>query len=71
MRQPIRMEVCLLNTGAYEKEESAQNGKHKTPAHLGRTMLCHFSHRYRRLYATSLRLCDGVGAVNDAMYAAF
>jgi hypothetical protein len=51
MRQPIRMKVCLLNAGADEKKEGAHDGKQETPAHLGRTMLCHLSHLYRRLYA--------------------
>jgi hypothetical protein len=45
------MKVRLLNAGADEKKEGAHDGKQKTPAHLGRTMLCHVSHLHRRLYA--------------------
>jgi hypothetical protein len=59
MRQPIRMEVRLLNAGAYEKKEGAHDGKQKMPAHVGRTMLCHFSHLHPRLYATSAAILSG------------
>ena len=44
MRQPIRMKVCLLNAGAYEKKEGAHDGRQKVSAHIGRPILCHLSH---------------------------
>ncbi len=47
MGQAIGMKVRLLNAGAYKKKEDAHNGEQKAPAHLGRTMLCHLSHRHR------------------------
>jgi hypothetical protein len=49
MRQPIRMKVRLLNAGADEKKEGTHDGKQEMPAHLGRTMLCHFSHLYPKI----------------------
>lgn len=52
--QPIRMKVRLLNAGAYEKKDGAHDGKQKTPARIGRPILCHFSHLYRILYATAI-----------------
>jgi hypothetical protein len=51
VRQAIGMKVRLLNADAHEQKEYAHNGKQETPAHLGRTMLCHPSHLHRRLYA--------------------
>jgi hypothetical protein len=52
MCQPIRMEMRLLNAGAYEKEDGAHNGKQKISAYFGRAILCQFPHLYRILYAT-------------------
>jgi hypothetical protein len=51
MRQPIRMKVCLLDAGADEKKDGAHDGKQKMSASFARTVLCHFSHLYRILYA--------------------
>jgi hypothetical protein len=62
MRQPIGMKVRLLNAGAYEKKEGAHDGKQKMPAHFGCTMLCHLSHVYPRLYATSAAILRGAAA---------
>jgi hypothetical protein len=70
VRQPIRMKVRLLNAGADEKKEGAHDGKQKTPAHLGRTMLCHVSHLHRRLYAVFVATLRRVEAANCAICAA-
>jgi hypothetical protein len=59
MGQPIGMKVHLLNAGAYEKKEGARDGKQKTPARLGRTMLCRLPHPHPRLYATSAAILSG------------
>jgi len=50
--QPIRMKVRLLNAGADEKKDGAHDGKQKTSARIDPSILCHFSHLYRILYAT-------------------
>jgi hypothetical protein len=51
MCQPIRMKVRLLDGSANEKKDGAHDGKQKISACFGRTILCHFSHLYRILYA--------------------
>jgi hypothetical protein len=71
MRQAIGMKVRLLNAGADEKKEGAHDGKQKTPAHLGRTMLCHFSHLHPRLYATSPAILSGTEAGIRAICATY
>jgi hypothetical protein len=42
--QTIRMEMCLLNARADEKEDGADDGKQKMSAPIVRPILCHFSH---------------------------
>lgn len=49
--QAIRMKVRLLNAGAYEKKDGADDGKQKMSAPIVRPILCNFSHLYRILYA--------------------
>jgi hypothetical protein len=72
MRQPIRMKVCLLNAGADEKKDGADDGKQKVSAHIGRPILPHVSHRYQLLYATPAailsRHCAGIDAIDTTTF---
>ena len=72
MRQPIRMKVCLLNAGADEKKDGADDGKQKVSAHIGRPILPHVWHRYQLLYASSAESlslrCAGIDAVDTTAF---
>ncbi len=53
MRQPIGMKVGLLNRGADEEKNGADDRKQNLSAHFGRRHLPHTSHRYGVLYANA------------------
>jgi hypothetical protein len=50
--QSIRMKVRLLDRGAEEEKDGAENSQHKARARLRCRMLTHSSHRYG--YYTSI-----------------
>jgi hypothetical protein len=50
--QPIVMKVRLLERGAEEEKNGAQDGKHETFTFLQYPVLAHSSHGYRLLYST-------------------
>lgn len=52
MRQAIRMKVGLLNRGADEEKNGADDRKQNLSAHFGRAILPHTSHWYRIQHAS-------------------
>jgi hypothetical protein len=50
--QPIGMKVHLLDRGAEEQKDGAQDRKHETFTRFRCPVLAHSSHTYRLLYST-------------------
>jgi hypothetical protein len=55
MREAVRMEVRLLDSGAEEEKHCAQDGEHETCACFRRPLLAHSWHDYRILYSSKMK----------------
>jgi hypothetical protein len=55
MREAVRMDVHLLDSGAEEEEQCAQDGEHETCACFRRPHLAHSWHDYQILYSGELK----------------